>query len=166
MITTEQLQTKITQLTTKVTELKKQSDIDPLTASPEEIIKNAADEQRQRENVAHLETIITRLRSQLELEVKSQKSKVDLEEVERGFQALVEQSDRVETAIANLNSELQKLREIGRATNSENMRATGRLALDDRISQNYILPTVEKLTNSIIIHTEARRILKRVTSNG
>lgn len=165
MITTEQLETKITQLTAKVSELKKQSDIDPLTASPEQIIKNAADEQQARENVAHLETIIARLRSQLEEEVKSQELKVKSEEAEQGFAALSVQSDRVIEAIANLDSELEKLRQMGRAIASANMQATGRLALDDRISQNYRLPTVEKLTNSIIIHTESRKIINRLTIN-
>lgn len=160
MITTEQLETKITQLTAKVSELKKQSDIDPLTASPEQIIQNAADEQQARENVVHLETIIARLRSQLEEEVKSQESRVKSELAEQNFAALSVQSDRVIKAIANLDSELEKLRQMGRAIASANMQATGRLALDDRISQNYKLPTVEKLTNSIIIHTESRKIVK------
>jgi phage shock protein A len=161
MITSQQLETKISQLTSKVTELKNQSDIDPISASPEQIIKNANDEQQARENVSHLEAIIARLRSQL-TEVQEQEESEKIRATsEKGFAALVEQSDRVTEAIATLASELEKLREIGRAIASANMSATGRLALDDRISQSYRLPTVEKLNHSVIIHTESRRTLKK-----
>jgi flagellar biosynthesis/type III secretory pathway protein FliH len=162
MITTEQLETKISQLTTKVDELRKQSDIDPLSASPEQIIKNAQEEQQARESAEQLELVIQKLRSQL-AECREQEQQAQIREhCAAGFQALVEQSDRVEQAIANLDTELKKLREMGRAIASVNMATTGRLALDDRISQNYRLPTIEKLNNSIIIHTESRKTVKRI----
>ena len=153
------LEQKIEQLTAKVEELKVRSHIDPMAATPEEIVANAQREQEARNSVSQLERVIEDLRSQLEDEVRSQKSEVRSRAVKEGFSALSKQSDRVEKAVQNLQAELDKLRDIGKAIASQHMRETGTLALDDRIPRDFRLPKVERLNNSVIVHTEARKLI-------
>ena len=157
MTTTKQLNEKITQLTAKVAELKKQSDIvNPLNASLDEIVNYAQNEQQARENVAYLETVIEKLRSQLAETEAQEKAKTRIKKSKANFKSLVEQGDRVAETIELLEAEINKLSEIGKAIASEHMAVTGRLALDNRIDRDFRLPKLEKLENSIIIHTQAR----------
>lgn len=161
MTSTTLISKKIEQLTTKVAELKKQSAIDPLTASPDRLIENAQSQSLARENVVHLEMIIARLRSQLEIEGRRQSIEGRRVEAEKGFEGLLEQSDRVIAAIDKLRSEMDKLQSMGKQISSQHYSVTGKLALDNRIPQAFILPKVEKLKNSVIIHTETRNLIKQ-----
>lgn len=153
------LEQKIEQLTAKVEELKVRSHIDPIAATPDEIVKNAEDEQKARISIVQLESAIAQLQQQLEEELKTQNSKLRTQEVERGFKGLVEQSDRVAAAVETLQNELAILRDMGKAIASRHKQETGKLALDDRIDRNFRLPKVERLNNSVIVHTEARNLL-------
>ena len=160
MTTTQQLQSKIDELNNEIANLEKRSHINPLTASAQEISKNAQNEQQARENAAHLKSVVAQLQEQLEAEVRSQKSEVRKVEVEANFNALVEQSDRVVRASSLLKEELEALRTMAKAIASKHKRETNKLALDDRIDRNFILPKVEKLPQSIILHNQPRNYLK------
>ena len=160
MTTTKQLTTKITELTTKVTELEARSHIDPLKASAEEITKNAQDEQLARENATHLKSVIEQLQAQLiEQQAEEEAAKL-LAESKKSFTGLLEQGDRVTEAANNFYAELAKLRELGSAIASKHKKATGKLALDDRVGRNFIMPKVEQLGQSLMIHTEVRNYKK------
>lgn len=159
MSSTKQLTDKITELTTKIEELEKQSHIDPLTATAEQITKKAQDEKEARENAVYLRDVVSMLEEQLQLEVKQEKQKANKVQVEQSFAGLSDQADIVAKAAESYNTELTKLKEMGRAISSNHRRTTGRLALDDRIDRNFIMPKVEKLKQSIIIHTEPRNLL-------
>lgn len=156
---TQQLKTKIQELKAQVSQLEQESSIDLSQASPQDIIKNAQTNTENRESAAYLKGAIASLEVQLakqeEIEKQQEQEKLRASE----FEGLVKQAEKVRSAIALLDNELTKLREMGKAISSNHYAGTGKLALDDRISRDYLLPKVEQLSNSIIIHAEARNYL-------
>ena len=158
-MTIKELKQKIAELNEKLTELESSSNIDIVNSSPEKIIENAVKDQQSRNSAAHLRSVIADLKTQLDYEVNKDKTTQLELQTARGFNSLEAQSDRVIGAAAQLADELSKLRVIGKAIASNHMQATGKLALDDRLSPDFRLPVVEKLNNSIIIHNQARNYL-------
>lgn len=157
MTNTQELTAKISELQNKVIELETKAHIDPLKASAEQIAQNAQDEQQARENAAHLKTVIDGLKNQLAEQKASEAIALRQAQVEKGFSSLCTQADRVEAAAAKLQEEMDRLINMNADIASRHKEATGKLALDNKLSRDYRLPMVEKLGNTIIIHTEVRR---------
>lgn len=158
MPSTKQLEAKIKELEGLKAQLEQKAQLDYVSASGEEILNNLQQNSVDRENVKHLDSVLGELQKQCEEVRQAEEAKRLARLAKNNFNSLKKQAEVVQNAIAQLEEEIAKLKEIGRTIASEHKKTTNKIPLEDRLPRDYTLPTVEILNTFIILHNQPRKL--------
>lgn len=160
-VTIADLESKIDELTKAKQKLDRVIEIDPLSASAEDIIRKTEAETSNRERAQYLEATISSLAVALTIKKRDRESQETQELANTNWETFTKNAARIQKKIEDVKKEIEGFKTQAAAIASNHKKATGRLALDNRIPRDYVFPTIETVGDTVIVHILPESIVRQ-----